>query len=209
MKFFTTCFLSLCATAGVLSATPVNTFTATLLNVGSPLLTDKNSAAVGPYTLKINGVSYAALCMDDSDTAILGTSYSAYETQVGTDLSKTYNPTFTTQYKEEAYLMSLILKPGADRIDIQDAAWSITDSSYKVSKTAATFVSLAASNYQTIDFSKFFIVSDVNKNDCGRQQEFLINQTASAASPEPATMLLMGGGLLVAGVARRKRMPKA
>jgi hypothetical protein len=121
-------------------------------------------------------------------------------------LSNTYNPTFAQQYEEEAYLMSLILKPGADRIDIQHAAWAITDSSYKATGTAATYLSQATADYKTADFSQFDIISDIDKTDCNRSQEYMIDGTAS---PEPASMLLLGGGLLVVGLARRKVAKKA
>jgi hypothetical protein len=84
-------FFALFAVAGILSATPV-TVSADLVNAGTPLLAS-GGYYVGPYTLSINGVSYAAMCVDFTDEGVIGQHYSAYETQVGGNLSNTYNPT--------------------------------------------------------------------------------------------------------------------
>ena len=208
MKLITTAFLSLVAAAGIVSATPVKTVQADLVNVGSPLL--QGNVYVGPYTLNVNGTNFAALCIDFQDHATVGTTYSAYETNLSSNsLSNTYNPTWSKQYQEEAYLMTLIVKPNADRTDIQDAAWAITDSKFKASTSAQSFINLALANYTTVDLSTFDIISGVDPNCDDRTQEFLIDPSANVATPEPSTMLLMGGGLLVAGLAGRKMAKKA
>jgi hypothetical protein len=210
MKRIATYFLSFVAAAGILSATSVQTVNADLTGVGTKLM-DSQSYYVGPYTLNVNGTSYAALCVDFQDNATIGTHYTAYETQLGSgDLSHTYHPTETVQYKEEAYLLNLILQPNADRIDIQHAAWSITDPNYKANNSAEAFVNLAEANYQTLNFNNFDIISGAFTGS-GRAQEFMIEVPGApaAAAPEPSTVLLMGGGLLVAvGLARRKMSKK-
>lgn len=202
MKFTASLFLSLIAAAGILSATPIQTVSADVVNAGTKLV-DSNGYYVGPYTLNVNGTNYAALCVDFQDVATLGQTYSAYESQLNGSLADTYHPTWSTQYKEEAYLMSLILQPGADRIDIQHAAWAITDSSYHANSAAQAFINLAVANYSTLDLSKFDIISGTSQG-CNRAQEFIIDPSANVATPEPASMLLMGGGLAIAGLLRRK-----
>lgn len=209
MKYIASCFLCLAASAGMLSATPVTTVRADVVNAGTPLL-DQHHDFVGPYTLNVNGTNYSALCIDFEDNATLGQTYSAYETQLSSNnLSDTYHPTWSIQYKEEAYLLSLILQPHADRIDIQHAAWAITDSSYHANSAAESFVHLAMANYNSLDFSKFEIISGKEASDCNRAQEFIIDPSANVTTPEPASVLLMGGGLLAAGLARRKMVKKA
>jgi hypothetical protein len=56
------------------------------------------------------------------------------------------------QYEEEAYLFSLITQPGADRIDIQHAAWAITGG-YTANSAAQHYVDLAAANYSTLNLA--------------------------------------------------------
>lgn len=190
--------LSFLLAAGFLCASPITT-SVKLVNAGSPALKDSQGYYVGPYTLLINGQNVAALCIDFEDRTSTGTTWNAYLSQVGGDISKTYHPTYATQYKEEAYLFNLILQPGADRIDIQHAAWAITDSNYHANSAAQTYINLAVANYATFDFSGYEIVSGINAQN--HQQEFLIR----TPTPEPASFALIGVGLLAAGVWRRKK----
>ena len=202
MRVCITCLI--CSLAvNILSATPIPVVTAELVNAGSPKIV-QNGVYIGPYTLNINGVNYAAMCIDFEDDSTIGTSYSAYETQVSSNnFSETYHPLWGTKYKEEAYLLSLILQPNADRIDIQDAAWAITDSHFIASTAAKVYIDMAEKNYFTMtNLSDFEIISGTNQG-YGRAQEFMIDPRANA--PEPASVFLIGGGLLMAGLARRKR----
>jgi hypothetical protein len=201
MKLFASSIVALFVALPFASATPI-TVTADVVNGGTPVLQDSQHYDVGPYTLRVNGVNYAALCIDFLDNAVLNQSYSAYESPLNGSLSKTYNPTFTQQYKEEAVLLSMILEPSSDRIDIQHAAWAITDPLYHADFAAQVFENVAAANYNSVDPSQFLIISDVNQN-WGRGQEFIISR--AAATPEPATLVLMGSGLLFAGLFRRKK----
>ena len=203
MKFLASSFVALVAAAGLASATPVTTVTAKLVNAGSPVITDSDGNDVGPYTLSINGVKYSALCVDFSDESWVNETWQAYESPLNGSLANTYLPSDSKQYKEEAYLLSLILQPGADRTDIQHAAWAITDPWYWANSAAQQYINLAQANYSTVNTANFDIISDVDQ-DCYRAQEFIIEPSANA--PEPASLLLVAGGLIAAGLARRKRI---
>jgi hypothetical protein len=209
MKLIASCLLTAFAAAGILSATPI-TVTAELQNAGptDPNLKDSNGYLVGPYTLTVNGTTYLTMCVDIQDWSYVGTSYSAYETQLGGNLSNTYHPSDAVQYAEEAYLMTLIVKPGADRADIQDAAWAITDLSYSASSAAKNYEALAAANYSSVNLSGFDLISGTTTGS-SRSQEFLINPGPVAATPEPATIFLLAGGLIAVGVMRRRKTVKA
>ncbi len=199
----------------ILSAAPVNVV---LLNAGNPLAVNPSGQYyVGPYTLTLNGTATPAMCVDDFIDNNVGSKWRAYETNAASpDLSHTYlgngstmvdGISFTNSqvYQAEAYLFSLISEPGADRSDIQEAAWAIMDPT-TLSNVFSTneanvenYLDAAYENSPSFDASGYIIISDVDK---GSKQEFI------ASAPEPATVALFGGGLLAAGAARFLRRRK-
>ena len=200
----------------ILSAAPV-TANVTFVNGGTPTVTVPGTDyEAGPYTLKVNGKTVQAMCMDDFLT--VGGSWKANITSVsGNDFSNTYlgNKTFnvfgqsyTTKdaYTAEAYLFSEIIKPNADRASIQEAAWDIMDPAtltkdYTSNNTKVENVLQDVYlNYKNFNTSGYQIISDVNS--CNPNQEFM------TSTPEPATFALLGGGLFLAGAARMFRRNK-
>ena len=188
--------------AGLLCASPITT-TVKLVDAGHPPLSDGHYY-VGPYDLLINGQTVAALCIDFSDRTDTGTSWTAYLSNVGGDISHTYHPTYDVKYKEVAYLYSLITEPSADRIHIQHAAWAIMGG-YTVSPygTSHDFIELAEDNYSSLDFTGYQIVAGINW--WNHEQEFLIYTPPCPTAPEPASLGLFGLGLAGAFAARRWR----
>ncbi len=207
--------LSLFLFGAVLSAAPVNVV---LLNAGSPLAVNPTGRFyVGPYTLTLNGTATPAMCVDDFIDNNIGDKWQANVTSAaGSDFSNTYlgndGETVDGQsyssgqiYQAEAYLFSLITQPGADRGDIQEAAWAIMDSNtftnfYNKNTAVTNYLLDAYNNAPSFDANGYSIISDVNL-DC--KQEFIV-----ANAPEPASFALFGGGLLAAGAARFFRRRK-
>lgn len=210
MKTLTAFFLA----AAALSATPMTDVK--LVNVGSPLEVvntitidgdTKWNVDIGPYTLQMNGVNMAALCIDFFHETNVGDTWTAYVTQVGSsNLSNTYHPSDGQEYEEEAYLLGQITKSGADRTGLQEAAWDImaygiTNSTYKYLIGDNSYIDAALANYNKIDLSGFEIISDTV---AGQKQEFIV------CTPEPGSILLLGLGLAAAlgfvYIERRKRL---
>ncbi len=190
----------------LLSASPV----ANLVNAGTPLLASGNDY-VGPYGLTLNGTLYAALCVDDKDWGSLNDPWNVNITSISSgNFSNTYNSTKGQEYMEDAWILSQITQPGADRIDLQHAAWDIMDlgittSTQLTSDVSSTdgaynFISQALTGYSSLSLSDYEILSDCNTGN-GREQEFII------CTPEPESVALLGMGLLVAGlgVVRQRR----
>jgi hypothetical protein len=207
MKLFTTFLIA----AAAVSAAPITT-QVKMINGGSP--TDivnhvtvdgvtKYNVYIGPYTLQMNGTNMPAMCIDFFDGSDAGDTWTAYVTQVSSgNFSDTYHPSYGKEYEEDAYLFSQIIKPGADRTGLQEAAWDImaygiTNSSYKYLLGDNSYIDAALANYDTINLSGFEIISDTV---AGCEQEFIV------CAPEPGSVMLLGVGLLIAlGVAVRKR----
>ena len=198
-------------------ATP-QTVTVKLVNAGNPVVKDSYGVDVGPYTLAVNGVDLLALCVDDQDWSSVGASWTATVTKLsGLNVSNTYNPSELTEYEETAVLYNLITKSGADRVDIQHAAWDIMDGQI-TNKTALNwaiwggyispsdgaipYIEDAISAYNTTNLNGFEILSDSTAGDCSREQEFLVYTPASTATPEPGTYALLGLGLIALGGSR-------
>ena len=191
----------------ILSAAPISV---SLVSGGA------GGSQAGPYTLDVNGTNTLAMCMDDLKTSYTGAQYgwSANVTNVsGSDFSKTYlgnygmsvegyNLSSKQIYTAEAYLFSELVKPGADRNDLQQAAWAIMDPA-TLSKANQTVQNILVDAYQhsaSFNTAGYQIISDTK--DCN--QEFM----TSSAAPEPASVALMGGSLFLAGIARFFRRKK-
>jgi hypothetical protein len=188
------------------------------VNPGTPPVVDSSNYFVGPYTLNVAGQNVAAMCMDDFYHT--SGSWSANLTVVNSsNLANTYlgNNTYNVDglqvsasklYLEEAYLFSEIVKPGADRIDLQDAAWTIMDDATghtdhsEGNKAVDNMIADAATHAGSFDASHYEIVSQVNPGS-RPQQEFIV------ATPEPATCGLLGAAFLLLGRTRVWSRPKA
>ncbi len=192
-------FLTILFATSALMGAPVTQVT--LVNTGNPAQND-GKHFVGPYTLAIDGQNVPVLCIDFLDDTKAGDHWSAYVSDLGLDLGDTYHPDELVEYREEAYLYTLIIKPAADRIDIQHAAWAITDPDYAADAAADRWIAAAEGANATVDAKRFEIVSEIPKHADPRRQEFI-----TEVAPEPYMVDLLGGLLATCLAMLRRRRP--
>jgi hypothetical protein len=192
-----------------------STVTVTLTGAGGVVSND-GSVFVGPYQLQVGNETVNAPCDDYSDEIWVGESWQANEnplTAAGVSSSLFGSHVNADRlYLEGAYLTSLFGKePTSDYNDIAYAIWGLFDpaalSSSNYNANAANFLAQAESAQLSFSqFSGWQILTPINgsQSQGGRPQEFLVPGN-STATPEPATLALLGSGLLAVGLAWRKR----
>lgn len=208
-RFMKRMVLSLLSFAAVAAASPV---AVTYVNAGPSNVVDSIGDYVGPYTLNINGTNVAAMCVDDffythgSWSADLTnvTSSNLSETYLGNGLVTIGGEKFSASsiYLAETYLYSQIIRPGADRIDLQDAAWTLMDyatghNPHSTNQTVNSILSNLPADIASFNASGYEILSEANPGS-RPEQEFIY------ATPEPASVGLMGATLLMLGLIRMK-----
>jgi len=172
----------------------------------SALLPPAGSSSFGPVT--------DIFCVDFNNEAITST-YTAWFTNLGADpLTDTrLGASGLSQYLKAAFLAQQIKTYGnnsTEAADINGAIWQIMsgEPTYRLvngtwnAAGITSWVTLADANWQSVNASDWVVVTKTcaagagNQTPDGCSQEFITQVT-----PEPATLLLLGTGLLVTLVA--------
>jgi hypothetical protein len=206
------CSLLLLVSAVVLLGAPIHSFATTV----TVKLTGVNGAIQGgvyadPYYGTINKGSQVILVCDDfNHETEIGESWQATVSTFA-DLSsvrfKQNTPAQTLQdYEEAAYLYDQLLSHPSQYGDISFALWALFSPNAKNSPgfTANSQNWLNKAQSQTFysgEFSDFLILTPVN-HGADSPQEFL----TTTATPEPASVLLLMGGLAAISLLWRKKL---
>lgn len=192
----------------------------TIQFVGAPTGINDGSFYVLPYQVTIDGTTQLVTCIDFLDDVNSGDVWQAnLLTTAQAAASGFFGAAGTlAAYERTAWLSVQPYTNTDQQIGLQHAIWNVFSSVSSTPATvsyAASADSAAASGYANFDFSGFRFIQEVGAFAGGTSsKQTLVFGTSpnsplsplvtTATAPEPGTLVLIGAGLVLIGLGRRK-----
>jgi len=173
----------------------------TLLSVGTNTF---RGTSAGPYSALLDGAPITMVCLSFDRRVQVGQTWNVAVNAL--DASGVANALFGAQanallkYQRAAWLYDKMLSTPSQASAIQGAIWNLFNGSTPDTAASIRWFSAAMNaNLTDFDFSRFRILTPFDRSRHGEQENL-------TTVPEPATMLLLGSGLLgIAAKARKRR----
>lgn len=169
---------------------------------------------VGPYNGTVgtgaNTTSVVLNCVDFFHEVYVGSQWDANLSSLGTGsgVGTSTRESSLALYRQAAWLTNQFsTASNYDIGQIQATIWNLFKPA-GVTPSSNYWLTQAQTNYQSLDYSQYYVATDINAANANSVQEFLVKGSIpTTATPEPASMFLLGSGLIgLAGVrAHRKK----
>ena len=163
--------------------------------------------SAGPYSALLNGAPITMVCVSFDRHVDLGQTWNVAINAL--DASGVANALYGAQanallnYQRAAWLYDKMLATPSEASAIQGAIWNLFNGGAPDTAASIQWFSAAMNaNLTGFDFSRFRILTPSDRSRHGEQENI-------TTVPEPATMLLLGSGLLGIAAKARKRRKQA
>ena len=195
--------LSLLAAVAIILAAPMAKADGVQVTLTGVSGGSANGVDTSPYYGTVDGVKGLAIVCDDYwHEVYIGETWTATENTFSTLSNARFQGADAAatllMYEEAAFLVQQLAGNPGSTADISFAIWSIFSQGVPSTGNSAWWVTYAQNqNYYAGEFSNFIILTPTDSS-AQSAQEYLVN------TPEPASIMLLGSGLIALAVRRRR-----